>query len=240
MAGPTQAGTPVDTFGGNNVTPTLAGVTAGNLLIVTCFGARNGVTASPPAPAGWTKAINATWVTANFSGYDSGVEVYYQYSASSGAASCSLDAVESNAALRAVMSEWPYTGTSLLDVVSSPVGSAATPGATSGNAGTVGTTAQANELVIAIMTTSNVLQSSASGITDPPSGYTTLDVSQTSFTTGCGEVAYKEVTSIQSPSASWSWTPTGEWMGAIVTFKGAASAATNSILPMTRSQHFYI
>lgn len=224
MPGPTQVGTPVDTFGGSNITPTLAGVTAGNMLVVTCFGARNGVTASPPAPAGWTKAINATWVTAVFGGYSSGVEVYYQYSASSGAASCSLDAVESNAALRAVMSEWPYTGTSLLDVVSSPVGSAAAPGATSGNAGTTTATSQANELVIAIMTTSNVVQSSTSGITDPPTGYTTLDVSQTSFTTGCGEAAYKEVTGTLTPSASWTWTPTGEWMGAIVTFKGAGGA----------------
>jgi hypothetical protein len=227
MAGPVQVGTSADTFGGNNVTPTLAGVTAGNLLIVTAFGARLGVTSSPPAPAGWTKAINATWVAANFSGYNSGAEIYYKENASSGSNSCSLDMVESNAALRAVMSEWAYTGTSLLDKISS--NSAATTGGTSGDSGTTATTSQANELVIAVMTTSNVLQSASSGITDPPAGYASLDVSQTSFSTGCGEACYKEVAATGTQTAAWTWTPTGEWMGVIATFKGAGGGGGNTI-----------
>lgn len=229
MAGPVQVGTPVDTFGGNNVTPTLTGVTAGNLLIVTCFGARLGVTSSPPAPAGWIKALNATWVTANFAGYDSGAEIYYQENATAGAASCSLDCVESNAALRAVMSEWAYPGTGRLDKISTA--SAATPGGTSGNTGTTATTSQANELIIAIITCANVLQSAAQGLTDPPTGFTSLDVSQTSFTTGCGEAAYKEVTATGTQTAAYTWSVAGEWLGGIATFKlggGGGTAITGT------------
>lgn len=229
MPGPVQTGTAVDTFGGNNVTPTLTGVTAGNLLIVTCYGARLGVTASPPAPAGWAKALNATWVTANFSGYNSGVEIYYQEAASSGAASCSLDAVESNAALRARPYEFAYTGTSLLDKIST--NSAATPGATGGDSGTTATTSQANELVIAVFTIANVLQSATQGISDPPSGFTTLDVSQTSFTTGCGEAAYKEVSATGAQLATWTSSgAAGEWMGGIATFRGAGGGGGGAVL----------
>lgn len=223
MPGPVQTSAAVDTFGGASVAPSLTGTAAGNLAIITCYYSSDTQLTAPAAPAGWSTAVGPTPVTAQSGAqFHTGAVIFYKENIAGGALSATV-ASSGVCAMRARMTEWAYTGTSLLDVTSNA--SAAAPGGTSGNAGTTAATAQANELVIAVIATPQVNAGAAQAITNPPTGYTSLDISNDSTVTAAGETAYKEVSATGTQSAAWTWTGSGEWMGVIASFKGAAGGS---------------
>lgn len=223
MAGLVQKSTRVSTFGGSSVAPSLTGTTAGNLATITVYYTSDTQATAPAAPSGWSVAIAPTPVTPGVSGaqWHTGAAIYYKENIAGGTLSATV-ASTGTCAIDAVMEEWGYTGTGLLDKTTS---GSSTPTVTSGNTGTSAVTSQANELVIVCMAGPQVNVSANHNITNPPTGYTSLDVSNNSNTDASGEAAYLEVTSTGTQTAAWTWTTGGEFMGVLATFKGAAGAA---------------
>lgn len=86
---------------------------------------------------------------------------------------------------------------------------------------TTGTLAQATELAIAFMTCFDTIGSTTNmGITDPPSGFTSIQAYQNESTNNPGQISSKTTAATTALSPSWAWTNGGAGSAIIVTFQG--------------------
>jgi hypothetical protein len=85
--------------------------------------------------------------------------------------------------------------------------------------------ASANDLAVGCITVDT--GSVAVGLTDPPTGYSSIHVQQDGSTYIGGESAYKIVSALETSAATWSWTSGGAnaYASVLATFQGAAAAA---------------
>lgn len=87
--------------------------------------------------------------------------------------------------------------------------------------------AQASELVFSILalgTNSN----NPAGITDPPTGFTTILAQQDGSSHTPGQISYRITSAGETSAATWSWTGSFRYAAGIVAYKGAASSLTLS------------
>lgn len=224
-----QKGTAAVAYGTPNPTATLAGTTAGNLLICTVYWANPNNSAAPLTPAGWTVGLAPTgFATFTGGGYFTGSAMYYLPNCPGGSASAAVNAAGAGAwAINAIISEYSGYSATPLDVTAS-AGSATST--TSGTVGPTSTTTQANELIIACFAGPQINSSANIGIADPISTFTTIDVQQNNQNHAVGICGYKEVSSAGAQSASETWSQTGEWAAVIATFKASGSSGGSAAI----------
>lgn len=220
-------------YAGSSTTATRTGVTANNRLVLKVSYIHTAATAIA-TPSGWTALETpAPAATYQAGGYYTGTAVFTIDSASAGSNSAALSFTGTAWALWTI-SEWsgyPNQG------VHAHNSSAATTN-TSGDTGTTSATTTANALVITAFTPSAVNGASNIGLTNPPTGYTSLSVWQdTSTYLLAGETAYKEVTSTGTQTAAYSWNTAdhGEFEGVVVTFYAASSGAVLAGTPAAQA-----
>lgn len=214
-------------------TTTLGSVVAAHLLELTVFWDLIGTTSvgtptldATATAAGWLPAgVVGPVDSASHSGsYVTGVSKFYLQNCPSGSVSCKVNFPATAFSVSSQIVEYSgYATSGALDKV------AVVPLA-SGTTVTVTTaaTAQANELVTASVATNFAFNNSATGLTDPPTGYLSNAVNQDTNGKAAFESSYKEVTSTGAQSATWSWSGTGEGAALIVTY--GTSAATPATL----------
>lgn len=106
----------------------------------------------------------------------------------------------------ACMLEWSGFTASPIDVA--PAASNVTAGGTSGSASIAsGVLTQPSEVLFAICTngTTGAGQTNV-GMTDPPTGFTSLFAAQNSVVNNCWEMCYQQVNSTASVTPNWTWT----------------------------------
>jgi hypothetical protein len=190
---------------GTTNTVTITGVTAGNLLTVQFIGAAAPVATQSLADSNGTvtPAANPNNVDGVYAG------IYYVPNANSGSHTFTLT-TNVNASGELIACEW--TGV----VASSPADAANSSSGTSTGATASLTTTNANDLVIAVVANSS--GSATTGITDPPTNYTSIYVQQDGSTLDAGETAFRNLSSSGAQSIAWTWTA-----GSLKYFWAAAS-----------------
>jgi hypothetical protein len=111
------------------------------------------------------------------------------------------------------------------------VGGGSTSGTQSMTVTSSGATTQISELVIAAMAIETNAVASAA-ITDPPSGFTSLGVNNTWQGSNFGfEIAFKVLSAIATPGASWSWTAaaTSLYQSVLATYKAATGGVAQGV-----------
>lgn len=199
-------------------TTTLAGVTAGNLLIQCVAWDMNAASGAPTIDAtstGWILAAQGGPIVAvGNSGWITGASIYCLPNAGAGSNSLKLNMANSTR-LNSLMFE--VSGAATSGVVDKTNTNTAT-GVTTNTVTTAATT-WATEIVVAVNAVDFVLGNANIGMTDPPTGYTSLAVGQDTNTYAGFEMAYKIISSTGTQSASWTWATSGEAAAAIATFK---------------------
>jgi hypothetical protein len=199
-------------------TTTLTGVTAANLLVCICTWDMNAASGNPTINAsstGWNLAVQAgPVVAAGNSGWITGTSIFYNQNASSGSNSLQLD-FASTSRMRSIILEVSGNATSgSLDKTSTNTSTSATTLST-----TTAATTWATEISIAANAASFVAGNANVGMTDPPTGYTSIEINQDTNTYAACEAAYLIVSSTGTQTASWTWATAGEATAAIATFK---------------------
>lgn len=208
--------------GGSNVTPSLTGVTGGNSLLFFSQGAN--ITDVVP-----TDSSGQTWTKLHFDSFF-GVQwcsvcCYYLLNANAGT---------HNITWTGSVADWgsyellEWTTLSAVDVVGT---ASHVNGTNTGLTASSITTTNASDAVFAYIA-QGYNGSSNVGISDPPTGYTSIYAQQDSTVSAPCEIAYKEVSSTGSQTASWSWGSIGtDAIGIIVSFKKSAGGGGTSIAP---------
>lgn len=226
---PTQATTALVTASSTGITATLPGVTAGNTVVAAVsYTDDSGSGGTPTVPTGFTAAKNlASSVLPPFS-VAIGVSIFYKVSAG-GSETALMPVLNAGTHLYAIMSltEWPFTA-SPFDVAAGP-GTSQGASTTTASTPTTATLAQSNETCIAGIALLSSVGLANAGISDPPSGYTSLIASQDSAAQTCGELCYKDSGSTAGQSCTWTYTADSNQDGSvqvIATFKQSAAVAT--------------
>ncbi|MDE2100276.1 MAG: hypothetical protein KGL39_23700 [Patescibacteria group bacterium] len=180
----------------NNTAPAITGVTSGNFLVLSV----TWLASSASTITGITDSAGGTWQSTTVSTVGSSFlysQVWYLPSAAAGTHTLAITWSAS-------------TGTTVTEIAEfSGVGSLDTQGQTS-NASTASITsssltpAQAGELLIAVMAEPGV--NSADGISDPPTGWTSLMAEQNGFSYMGAESCYLINSGTTAQSATWSIT----------------------------------
>lgn len=213
---------------GTSVNMTLTGVTAGKTLAVLIGSTSSAVGqaswGNPTDSAGqtWAKAVGPVSVGAS-SIEQSMAAIYYLLSANAGTHTLTFT-VDASSYLTYTFVEMPTC--TAVDQTQSSGGTTST---TSGSTGTTGTTTQADEIVLALLTTNTSGAGLANAaFTNPPSGYTSLYVENATNAHTGGQHSYLEVSATGTQSAAWTWTTGAQtsWQAVIATFKRAAAAST--------------
>ena len=206
---------------------TLNGVAAGNLLVAMQSGYRGGTTTTAiavPTDTGGTfvggiAGVGALWFSSTFAVL---VGLFYEVNAASGTHTVTFEA---NALDNKTLSEFSGMATaSVLDVSQAALTS--NSDITSQVTGTTGTTAQADELIIIALSAAAPSGTNPMGLTNPVSGFTTLQIWDNSLSGLPTFHAYKIVSATGTQSATFNWTAHEAQMGAhaaIAAFKGTAA-----------------
>lgn len=209
------------------VVPSLSGVVAGNTLIadVTYFNSGGGVGVPTLADSSGQTWLASTADQQPYPPNPAGIARYYLPAANVGTHTVTFTGDGAGAFLGASMIE--VSG--LLSVASQDASShngVATGATTSGNTGTTGATTQASEFLICALA-GNGAGLTNMGISDPPSGFTSLAVSQDSTDDFGFEQCYKILTTTGTQSCTWSWTSGGldQYSALATTFKASTSTA---------------
>lgn len=211
---------------GGAATVTLNGVSASNTLVL-ILGVDAGPS-TPNTPAGFTPSN----VPAAFSSSGSAVSaaILHNQAPSSGTNAVSVTYTAGGTGL-AFLLEWSGMTASALDVA--PAASNVTNGGTAGsNSIASGTLAQANEVIFALLMSNDTGSGTANvGISDPPSGFTSLFAQQDSTSFGPMQISYNVVSSTAGATASWTWTDTVTIFSqaTLASFKLTAAAAPATI-----------
>lgn len=211
-----------------SLSSSITGVTAGNLLLLVVSWANSGSSTGPQLDAtavsnGWKVGQNPTGTASTgHSGWFVGASIFYLPNTPSGTNAVNIT-FNNTSRLDTILAEFSGYATS------SPLDKTATNNVANGTTVTVTTAATtvATELVMAAVATTFEFGNGNEGITDPPTGYTTLNVNQDNNLACSFEMAYKEVVATGTQSATWSWNQSGEGVGVISTF--ATSAVTDTL-----------
>lgn len=201
-------------YNGVTVTPGLTGVTGGNSLLFFSQGAHiTDVVPTDSSGQTWTKLhfdsfFGTQWCT---------VCCYYLLNANSGTHNLTWTGSSADWGSYELL-EW--TTLSAVDVVGT---ASHVNGTVSGLTPSSITTTNATDAVFAYIA-SGYNGASNMGITDPPSGFTSIYANQDSTVSAPCEICYKETTATGSQSTSWSWTSIStDAIGILVSFKKGAS-----------------
>lgn len=221
-------------------TPSLAGVTAGNCLILIndYYRSGNNSTANiaTPTDSGGTlvatRADTATPVvdqTAN----TFGVGIWYEKNCAAGTHNVSVSPGTGTSSNNAYLIEVSGLDTTApLDVTAINSGGGSTT--QSRTSGTTAAIAQTNSIAFAAVGMVSTVGQANIAITNPPTGYTTIYVENNSLVDVGAEFAYKNGLSAGTQSVTWSWTDatTSGSLGTIAVFKdsGAPPASTQQSL----------
>ena len=219
---------------------TLNGVAAGNLLVAMQSGYRSNTTTAIAVPTdtggtfvGGIAGVGALWFSSTFAVL---VGLFYEVNAASGTHTVTFEA---NALDNKTLSEFSGMATaSVLDVSQAALTS--NSDITSQVTGTTGTTAQADELIIIALAAAAPSGANPMGLTNPVSGFTTLQIWDNSLSGLPTFHAYKIVSATGTQSATFNWTAHETNMGAhaaIAAFKGTA-AGVNAAARASRSRPF--
>lgn len=232
-----QKGAAADTFGGSSIAPTLAGTTAGNWLVLTCFWANPAAATAPVAPAGWTTAFaTAGQVCTGSAGYHGGCSVFYKENIAGGSVTATVNSGGSGAwAIHGLITEFSGIATAS-SIDGTPAQFSATTGTTD-STGSLSGLAGNGELLIMCMAEGQLL-GPGNGISDPATcsagTATSINVSQNANTNATGEASYfiygSGAGSGATPSASWSWNLSSEHGMGIAAFKPAGGSGVTVAL----------
>lgn len=201
----------------STISPSLAGVTAGNTLALLLSTANTSdVLPTDSSTQTWSKAFYLSNGAAS-------VAVYYLLSANSGTHTVT----------------WASGGTSYVNyaLVEIPTCSAvdlvSTVGTASNTTTTISTpsitTTNATDAIFALMSADAATGLANAAITDPPSGYTSVYAQQVTTANEGGQLSYKEVTSTGAQSVTWTFgadTTGALYAAAAVAFKQGASSVS--------------
>jgi len=214
-------------LGVTSASSSITGATLHNLLVLFISWDVNGGTTGPSLDstaiaAGWLTARNPAGITAiGNSGWATGMSIFYRQDAASGTNTVNVTFPNSTRAQTLIAEFSGYATSGALDIT-------ATNNVANGTTVTVtsATTNQATELVVVGVAADFVASNSNIGITDPPTGYTSLAVLQDTNTYAGLEFSYKEVTSTGTQSATWSWATSGQGIASLATFGTSGSSDT--------------
>lgn len=211
-----QASTLTASTGGATNSPSLAGVTSGNIVVLTIAWGQitNG---NPPTVSGWICAVDQPGQT--FAGGVGflGVSIFYKRSSGGTENPTVTPAAGSSLATMSCQIQ-EHSNITILGPTTW-----ATTVATSGNTGTTASTISSNATVVACVgmaENSAGTATSSEGISTPATaGYSSAGVQQDNTSSGtlC-EFSYKQVTSTGTQTGSWTWTNTNRAVGAIAVF----------------------
>ena len=215
----------VQSVTGTGATLVLNNVVAGNTLICTDSYFRtpsNGIAASTPTDSNGTLSIASADVPATFTGGavdDIGVGIWVEGNAAAGTHTVTPQALSSHFG---TLAEYSGLTASPFDVAKSAVTNNGSQ--TSQVTGTTAATAQAQELVVIGLCLAAASGVTNVGLTDPVSGFTTLQVQLNDSTGLAGMHAFKIISATGTQSATFNWTDSEANQGshgAIATFKDA-------------------
>lgn len=199
-------------------TTTLAGATAGNLLVAICTWDMNAASGNPTINAsstGWALATQAgPVVSAGNSGWITGTSIYYKQNAASGSNSLQLDFANSSRMNTEIVEFSGNVTSGSLDKTNTNTTTSATTLAVTSAA-----TTWATEVVVVAIAARFVAGNANITLTDPPTGYTSIAVLQDTNTYAAFESAYLIVSSTGTQTATWTWAGAGEATAALATFK---------------------
>jgi hypothetical protein len=205
------------------ITPSLTGVVAGHTLALAISG--GALTDSVP-----TDSSGQTWTKSYFTtSGPSNIAVYYLLSANAGTHTVTwTEGSNVNAGATYSLVEMPAC--SAVDVL----GTASTVVATTSTTTTANiTTVNASDILLGVVTVDCNTGSANQGITDPPTGWTSLQVQQNTSANYGAEICYQEVATAGAKSATWTYaSDTITYIGQIVSFK----IATTGTFPLTATQ----
>lgn len=215
---------------GNNISPALTGVSSSDVLLaIVVFINSNGATGvNVPAPADSSGDIwSATPIaSAPSSGgpYSIGIEAYLLTAPTAGAHTLTFNTNGTGGGSFSFGGVIEISGYTAVDKAVASISSAS---ATSYSLSS-GTLASANELAIAVMgINSTVPAVTNNGITDPPTGWTSLIVYQNGTTGFTGEGASLTVSSTASITPTWSWTSGSAAAAAtLITLEGSGGGSS--------------
>lgn len=193
------------TVSGGAGTVTMTGVNAADTLILFAGAASGSASNVGSPPAGYTAAnVPSAYVNA---GLSTDAVIYYNQSPSSGSNTVTIS-FSAGGGGPMVLVEWSGMSPGALDV--HPAASNVTNGSTAGsNSIASGTLSQANEVIFAVLLENSSGAGSANvGLTNPPTGFVSVAVSQDSSGSTAWGVAYKVVSATTTQTASWTWTDT--------------------------------
>jgi hypothetical protein len=211
-----KKGTKVNVDPGTTLSPTLASVVAGNLVVSCISVARFTTTAGALAlPTGWSAAELPTSV-GNQGGYSSNVGIVYKANAASGTQTAAWTGFPAGgSAAGGIVAEFSGLDTSApLDAAHNH--NASGTAGTSGTTGSSGTSTQSNVLWIAVAMAEN--GANTTGFTSSIAGWTTLanDTNDSASTAWwCG---YQIAAVNTAVNPAFSWTNSSIWAGAVAGF----------------------
>jgi hypothetical protein len=208
--------------GGSSAAPSLASVSAGNLVVLV-VGASRGDTAATAiaAPSGWTAAQNPAGPTiAGSPNYTPVAGIFYKLSSAGGteSATVSLPSGSYGWAQIAEFSGGPFTFTA-----AQSANGVFNTTATSRATGTTGANSISDAVVIAVGHPEDTIGSvSALGT---PATWTSIDLEATNSAEVAWSADYKILSSTGTQSATHSWTTNAYYSGVIGIFEGPGGAA---------------
>lgn len=206
---------------------TLNGVNSANTLILLCAGG-----ASPFfTPTGFSVANQPGQFSGSGATVVSGI--FYNTAPTSGTNVVTV-AMTGSDYTNAVLLEWSGLAPSPLDLAPTGVNNSSASSTSGSNSVSSGVLSQASEVIFALLAdTTEGSGTSNAGLTDPPSGFTSLGAYQDNSVNNIAEFCYLVVSATTSVTASWSWTDTTPWasQATMATFKLAASAVTPLLEP---------
>lgn len=208
----------------SSISPSLAGTTAGNLVVL-IVNTEDAGTANPAAaiatPAGWTAAIAPTGAPGT-DAFKPSVGIFYKENIAGGVESATVTLPVNSYAMATIVEFSGVATSSSLDVVASSVLNASI----SGTSGTTAATALADSVAIVV----GCPQNNTGTVTDLSSpaetAYTSIYASQfVGAGHAVGDQSYKILSATGTQSGFWSWTESANFAGAIAVFSGTAPAA---------------
>jgi hypothetical protein len=205
-----------------SIAPSLAGVTAGNLVVLTVRLTQAAFPTAIATPAGWSVAEAAAGVNQTGTFYHL-TGTFYKASPAGGTESATVNFAASSYA-EAEISEFSLAVTGVLDVHSTNEGLTATSATTPSVSNT-----QADALVIAQI----VLDDGGSGISALSSpattGFSAIATTADNATHACGNSSYKVVYATAAQTGGWTWAGSGTYNSSIVIFSIPSSGASGAV-----------
>lgn len=210
-----------------SISPSLAGTTAGNLVVmlVNCVDA--GTASPPPAlspPAGWLDAVSGDGPVGG-DAFKPVTAIFYKQNIAGGVESGTVTLPASSYAMATIVE---FSGVATSGALN--VGTSANfVAATAGDTGTTGVTAVADSVAVAVGCPQVGGGAATTGLSAAAVGYTNLNAEPDGgggHTVGSHD--YKILAATGTQTASYTWNESAYFSGTIAVFSGAAVASTGN------------